>query len=133
MKPSVVIYSLDDEIFNRPFDEIPYYRNGAIIYLPQEVKDQYEEGHQPWLGTGIDVVTTATSNLSGQEKPYLDLSYEGDIRKTGSGIVIKSVTNRLVELHVPHVGRYRIELRSPPGTTILFIRKIEWFPASEEP
>lgn len=121
----VIIYNLNEDVFNKPYTEIPYYYQGDIKFLEKDVFEQYEEGHQPWLGTGIDVVTTASANLTGEENPYLNINYDNHERlTTPSGIVLEQVSNTQIKLIVPHVGIYEFELRSPPKTTILFISKI---------
>lgn len=125
---SIVFYELPEEVFKRPRTGIPYYKRGAIEYTPEYVFDQYEEGHQPWLGTGIDVATVMTGNLPGQEKPYQDLeeTHPGYHFKlsTPDGIVMRTVTNEFIQLKVPELGTYDIEMTGPPKTIILFISKI---------
>ncbi|XEC94923.1 hypothetical protein AB6A23_27240 [Paenibacillus tarimensis] len=121
----VVIYELTDDIFQLPLTSIPYYKNGNITYLEDYVFEQHEDGHQPWLGTGRDVVTVNTSNLTGEDNPFLNLNYDNPKElKTPSGIVIQEQTNELINLIVPGIGTYEIELKSPPGTSVLFIKKI---------
>lgn len=127
----LVIYTLPDEDFDLTRTSIPYYRNGQITFLDEAIFTQFEEGHQPWLGTGIDVVTAGTSNLTGEEFPFKDskLSYvESDERTTTSGIIIKQIRNEFIQLIVPQIGTYEIELRSPADTSILFISKITLIP-----
>ncbi|MDQ0090354.1 hypothetical protein J2T12_003777 [Paenibacillus anaericanus] len=123
----LIIYTLSDEVFDLPRTSIPYYRNGEITFLDEVIFTQFEEGHQPWLGTGIDAVTAAASNLTGEEFPFKDskLSYvQSDERTTTSGIIIKQIKNDFIQLIVPQIGTYEIELRSPADTSILFISKI---------
>lgn len=55
----LVLYFLSDDMFKRTRTEIPYYRNGEIVYLEEHVFRQHDEGHQPWKANGIDVVTAA--------------------------------------------------------------------------
>ncbi|NIK79641.1 hypothetical protein FHS15_004802 [Paenibacillus castaneae] len=123
----ILIYSLPDEIFEKPRTSIPYYRNGEILFFPDLVFEQHEEGHQPWLANGMDVVTAAVSNLTGEEWPFKDqkLSYKkSDERSTASGIIIKEINNELITLFSPTIGTYEIQLKSPADTSVLFISKI---------
>lgn len=123
----IVLYELPDEVFQLPRTSIPYYDGGKIRFIPEIVFKQHEEGHQPWLDAGIDVVSTKTSNLPGQENPYRELDDSSSIKRTTpSGIVIKKVTNEFIQLIVPDIGKYEIELTAPdpPKTIILFISKI---------
>lgn len=80
----LVLYSLADEIFQRPRTEIPYYRNGDILFLEEEAFLQHDEGHQPWLANGVDVVTAGSAKLTGEEAPFLEAErlYNGKIVTT---------------------------------------------------
>lgn len=127
----LVIYTLPEDSFKFERTTIPYYRNGEITTLPEVVFTQFAEGHQPWLGGGLDVVTATTSNLTGEDKPFMDpkLSYKkSGERTTESGIIIKEINNELISLYAPLIGTYEIELKSPPNTSILFISKITLVP-----
>jgi hypothetical protein len=127
----IVIFELTDKIFEMPKIEIPYYKNGEITFIEEETFAQHRAGHQPWLSAGIDVVTTAAANLTGENLPFIDskLNYGDGIRTTESGIVIKEIDNEHIQLIVPSIGRYEIELRSPEPDSILFINKITLFPS----
>ena len=125
---SIVFYELPEDVFQRPRTSIPYYNDGTIEYLPEYVFEQYEEGHQPWLGTGIDVATVMTSNLAGQENPYLELSETLPgfhfKQSTPSGIVIQALTNEFIQLKVPEIGTYDIEMTVLGDLSFLMISNI---------
>lgn len=126
----LVLYFLADDIFKRPRTEIPYYRNGEIVYLEEHAFRQHDEGHQPWKANGIDVVTAGSSNLTGEDLPFeeAEILYRGKMLKTKSGIVLRRITNENVEMTVPGIGKYKFYLTAPEGTSILFIRKIMLYP-----
>jgi len=126
----LVLYFLSDEILKRPRTEIPYYRNGEIKYLEDYVFRQHDEGHQPWMANGIDVVTASSVKLTGDDAPFdgAEYLYRGKMIRTKSGIVLRRITNENVEMTVPGIGKYKFYLASPKGTSVLFIRKIMLYP-----
>jgi hypothetical protein len=130
----LVLYSLTDKAFELPRTEIPYYSNGEIIYLEDYVFKQHDEGHQPWLANGIDVVTTGSLKLTGEDKPFemAEMLYRGKMLKTKSGIVLRQITNENIEMTVPGIGKYKFYLAAPKGTSILFIRKIMLYPEARD-
>lgn len=70
---NIVIYSLPDDVFNLPVEQIPYYSAGDIKFLPQSLFDSFSNGHQPWLGNYISVVQVQCKNLIGDRSIYEDL------------------------------------------------------------
>lgn len=138
----IIIYSLPDDVFNLPVEQIPYYSDGDIKFLPKSLFDSFSNGHQPWLGNPISVVQAQCKNLIGE-----GTIYEGLINSLSSGITneyplidttgqfqlsngldIKLISDTdgvaVVQMTVPDLGNYKITLESPFHDGILYVRKI---------
>ncbi|MFT4146558.1 MAG: hypothetical protein QM644_19115 [Mobilitalea sp.] len=144
----IVIYSLPDDIFNLPVDQIPYYSAGDITFLPQSLFDSFSNGHQPWLGNYISVVKVQCKNLIGDsiiydalinslssattnEYPVIDTAEQFQL---SNGLYIKLIQETdgiyVVQMTVPDLGDYKVTLESPLNDGILYIRKITFCPAN---
>lgn len=129
----ILLYSVPEETFMRPLTEIPYYQRGEILFMEDSFFEQWQEGHQPWLASAVDVVIAMCSNLIGSDakeafdNENIELHTAGELR-TKSGIIIKVIDEIekkvKVEFIVPTLGKYEITLESPDTTGILFIREI---------
>lgn len=136
---AISLYSVPDSTFSLPLTEIPYYQRGEAVYKDEFFFEQWNEGHQPWLGNAIDVVTAMCSNLIDGDiqkifsNENIELHTAEELR-TKNGIVIKALdevdNNIKVELRVSGLGRYEISLVSPETTDILFIKDIVFYPDS---
>ncbi|AOY75804.1 hypothetical protein BJL90_07760 [Clostridium formicaceticum] len=128
----LTVYHLADSFFELSPTQIPYYERGRIVYVEDDVFKQHEEGHQPWLSNPIDVVTVNCSNLIAQNAMILNehVHYSKEELKTKNGISIKLLEEKEeiaeVEMIVPGLGKYHITLRSPKGTMIYFISRIQF-------
>lgn len=141
-----VIYSLPDDVFNLPVEQIPYYSAGDIMFLQQSIFDSFSNGHQPWLGSPVSVVQVRCKNLIGDSSVYGDLMNSLSSEKTheyplidtadqyqlSDGLDIKLIQSTkgvyVVQMTVPNLGNYKITLESPLGDGILYIRKIIFSP-----
>ena len=132
VEPATLIYSLDDEWFQCPATEIPYYQRGMVTFLTSETIEQNLQGHQPWLESPIEVATSLCSNfISGHpfsgDDILLSNAYEF---KTKDGFHIKVVSDAndiyIVDILTPDIGSLTVTMKSPYDTPILFITKIEY-------
>ena len=136
---AISLYSVPDSTFSLPLTEIPYYQRGEAVYKDEFFFEQWNKGHQPWLGNAIDVVTVMCPNLidGDIQKIFSNENIElhtAEALRTKNGIEIKIIdktdNNIRVELKVPGLGRYEVSLVSPETTGILFIKEIVFYPDS---
>lgn len=136
---AISLYSVPDSTFSLPLTEIPYYQRGEAVYKDEFFFEQWNKGHQPWLGNAIDVVTVMCPNLiDGDIKKIFSNEnielHTAEALRTKNGIEIKIIdktdNNIRVELKVPGLGRYEVSLVSPETTGILFIKEIVFYPDS---
>ncbi len=143
----IIIYSVSDDVFHLPVEQIPYYSVGNITFLPQSQFDSFSNGHQPWLGNPISVVQVQCKNLIGEgaiydalinslssaqtnEYPVIDTAEQYQL-SNGLDIKLMQETDgvSVVQMTVPNLGNYTITLESPLNDGILYIRKITFLPS----
>ncbi len=142
----ILIYSLPDDVFHLPVEQIPYYSAGDIKFLPQSLFASFSNGHQPWLGNYISVVQVQCKNLirggtifghlihslfpeTTNDNPVIDTAEQFQL---SNGLDIKLIQETdgvfVVQMTVPNLGKYKITLESPINNGILYIRKIVFYP-----
>lgn len=135
----IVIYELEDEWFERPFTQIPYYMNGKIALREETTILQHQEGHQPWLADPFSLVVAFCNNLIPIEVPFDEI--DGKIGRlyympqphsitTSNGIVITQKEQDLMEISVPNFGRYEILFKNKleSDMNFMYLQKIIFYP-----
>jgi hypothetical protein len=136
----IVIYELDDEWFEKPFTEIPYYKSGKTEYIDETTLLQHQEGHQPWLADPISVTIKFCGNLVPIDYPFFEeiLGKMDELHQTpkpytittSNGIVITQKEQYLMEISVPNFGRYEILFKNKleSDMNFMYLQKIIFYP-----
>lgn len=141
----VILYELSEEALDAPIPDIPYYREGNILFL----NDVPAEQRSTWLNSPLDVTFVCCRNLFGDSRDISlsPQSPDAEIVWNDTDTAIMQISfpdglqftrlpdtgkNKIVEIIVPDTdqqdrmpGRYTVTLTNPScAPTVLFIRSI---------
>lgn len=124
----VVLFELTDEDLSKPVTEILYYVFGNIGYVTEEVIKSVAEGHSPWKGSSVHAAEILTQNLvpegiSADQVKYNVVHVENENQADELTVV---------DMIVPDLGTFTINLQYPGNSGISFITNIVWQPADSQ-
>jgi hypothetical protein len=134
----MLLYSIDDEMFQLPRADVPYYEAGEVVFKTEAFFQQAEQDDQAWRSDPLWVTFNLCRNLLGNQQDILcadETVSEGELT-TKAGLTIRvtppidgaSEHSYTAEMTAPGLGQYRITMDYMAGTSVLYIRRIGFVP-----
>lgn len=124
----IVLFELTEDDLSKSETEIPYYSFGNISFVSQVELEGFANGSYPWKGDPVQAAQILTQNLIPEGVSADQVSY--NVVRVENQHQADQLT--VVDMIVPKLGTFTIQLQHPNEAVFSYITKIVWQPESSE-